>query len=96
MIEDIGLKARQIPPAAWFGLLVIAGVVFLTWHSYAQNEQDNDWTNPPADEQPPVNVGVFGVSDDVPPGACGGAFRSRCYPGSLSSSRTSHIGGWVG
>lgn len=96
MIDELGNKARQIPPAGWVALTALAGVVFLCWHSFARDEDDHSWTDPPADQFAPISAGVPGVSDGVLPGACGGAFRSRRYPGSLASSRTSHIGGWIG
>lgn len=85
---SIEAKLRQVGPVGWVALTALGGVVFLCWHAFGHDADDNDWANPPADEQAPENAPIPGVL----PGACGSAFRSRRYPGSLSSSRASIVG----
>lgn len=89
---------RQLPAAAWVGLVALVGVAFLVWHRYDSDDQDTDWHNPKNVDQPPSAVD-FPVKPAVPgahgcpgPARVGGAFRSRAFPGSLADAHFSIIG----
>lgn len=80
---------RRIPPLGWWGIAVAAAVAFMTWHRYAADDTDADWTTP-AGLQPAEQIG-FPCSAGRPM-EVGGAFRQRRYPGSLQDSGFSIIG----
>lgn len=87
-------RLRQIPPWAWVVLAAVAGVVALTYHSYAQDDQDTDWTTPKEQQAPavasfPIAPGQTGTGS---PMSVNAAFRSRAFPASLISADFSIIG----
>lgn len=77
---------RDVPMWVVAGVVMVAGVGFLAWHSYARDDNDETWLDP---EQPPAQVMLplaplthgLGAPMD-----CGGAFRSRCYPDVLATA----------
>jgi len=93
MINPAG-KLRAIPPSGWVSLAAIAGVVFLAWHHFANDDMDTDWTTPKETQAPEVSPfpSSPGVHGSGAPMSHSAPFRSRAYPPSLTESPTSLIG----
>lgn len=89
-------RLRQVPPLLWIALVAAAGLAFLTWHRYAGDDTDTDWTTPKETQAPPVAPfpGTPAAHGTGSPMSCNPGFRSRVWPGNLGQSATSIIGGW--
>jgi hypothetical protein len=86
-------KLRALPPWAWVGVALVAGVGVLTWHRYARDDEDTDWTTPKETQAPLVAAfPVPGQHGTGSPMSCSAGFRTRSYPGSLTSADFSIIG----
>lgn len=85
-------RVRQVPPWVWIAVAAAAGLGVLTFHRFAQDDTDEHWTTV---EQPPAQAALPNVPghDHVcaPMATCCG-FRSRGYPGSLTSASFSVVG----
>jgi hypothetical protein len=88
-------RLKTVPPAAWLLAVAALGLVVLTWHRYAQDDNDTDWTSP-KEAQPPA---VVAFKPQAPAGHGHGrpmgvdvGFRSRAYPGSLIEADFSIVG----
>lgn len=92
-------RLRQLPPAAWIAAVMGAGLAFLVWHRYSQNDADSDWHNPMDAPVAPTLAGLP-VSKPAYPAqhgggrqmACSPAFRARSYAPDLVSADFSIIG----
>lgn len=76
---------NKVPALVVFGVAAFAGVWFLTWHRFANDDADTEWLDP---GQPPAQVAlptVPGVHGSGSPMSCNDAFRGRCYPDVLAS-----------
>lgn len=87
-------KLKAVPPLAWLGLVLVAGLGVLAWHRYALDDQDTDWTGAKETPAPlmaalPLTPGQHGSGT---PMSCNTGFRSRSYPVSLTASESSVIG----
>lgn len=87
-------KLKQIPPTGWIALTALAGVVFLAWHKYSQDDIDTDWTSPKELQAPMVAAfqPVPGMHGEGRQMGCSSGFRSRGYPGTLVDANFSIIG----
>lgn len=70
------------------GFIVVMGALgFLTWHSYARDDDDEAWLDPgqpPAQVMLPLTPAAHGSGS---PMSCGDAFRGRCYPDVLATAQ---------
>jgi hypothetical protein len=89
-------RLRNLPPWSWVVAVGAAGLVFLLWHSYANNDDDTSWTGV---DQPPTaaefpTAPPFGVAHGSgrPLGCCP-AFRGRRHPGVLDVNFGMSLGG---
>jgi hypothetical protein len=73
-------RLKNLPPWSWVVVAGLAGMVFLLWHSFANNDDDTSWTS--VDQPPTVaefpTAPPFGPAHGAgrPLGYCP-AFRSR-------------------
>lgn len=80
----------KIPEVPVFVVAVLAlggGLWFLTWHSYARDDADEQWLDPgqpPAMVALPLTPGAHGTAS---PMSCNQGFRSRCYPDLLATAQ---------
>lgn len=80
-------RVKNMPMLLLFGGALFGGLWFLTWHSYARDDDDLQWLDP---GQPPAQVLlplVPAQHGTYSPMSCNGAFRSRCYPDLLCTVR---------
>lgn len=54
-ISGAARRLAAVPPAAWFGITLLAALMVIVWHRYALDPEDRDWLDP---GQPPLNVEV--------------------------------------
>lgn len=81
------MKLPEVPVWLLLGAAVFGGVWFLTWHSYANDDADEEWLDPgqpPAMVALPLTPGAHGTGT---PMSCNTGFRSRCYPDVLATAR---------
>lgn len=77
---------RDVPMWLVAGLVAMAGLGFLTWHTYARNPDDEQWLDP---GQPPAQVALPLVPlahGTGSPMSCNVGFRSRCYPDAMAAA----------
>lgn len=95
MFHAVAGKVRGIPPAGWVALVAVAGVTYLIWHQFANDDGDSDWTTP-KETQPPPSVPLFAFSPGAhgggSPMGCNSALRDRRWPDTLTESSASIIG----
>lgn len=79
------MKIDSVPGWLVGGVAVMAGLGFLTWHKFANDDSDEAWLDP---GQPPAQVALPLVSahGGGSPMSCNGGFRSRCYPDVMASA----------
>lgn len=90
-------RTKEIGPGMWVLAVATVGLVFLVWHAYASDDDDQDWTSP-KEMQAPVNApvvlgtefpGTHSVGQQM---ATSTGFRSRSYPATLADASFSIIG----
>lgn len=80
------MDVRNVPMWLLGGLAVFGGIGFLTWHSFARDDDDDAWLDP---GQPPVQVALPltpAAHGGGSPMSCTTGFRSRCYPDVLATA----------
>jgi hypothetical protein len=80
------MKISEVPMWVVGGVVVLGGLGFLAWHSYARDDDDEAWLDP---GQPPAQVALPLVPlshGNGSPMSCNGAFRSRCYPDVMATA----------
>ncbi len=76
-------RIRAIPPAGWFALVVLAGLVVLVWHRWVLDApEDASWLD---DDQPPLQASAM-------PALLPQRARSRTYPADVRV----WSGTWIG
>lgn len=81
------MKIPEVPVWVVGGLTLFGGLWFLTWHSYARDDEDEQWLDPgqpPAMVTLPLTPGAHGTAS---PMSCNAGFRSRCYPDILATAQ---------
>jgi hypothetical protein len=78
-------QIREVPMWLLGGVVVLAGLGFLTWHGYARDPDDEAWLDP---GQPPAQValGLVPAHGAGSPMSCNTGFRSRCYPDVMAAA----------
>lgn len=80
------MEIKSVPGFIVAGVVGLACLGFLTWHSYARDPDDEAWLDP---GQPPTMVALplvplaHGAGS---PMSCNTGFRSRCYPDVLATA----------
>lgn len=77
----------ELGPVLLLAAALFGGLWFLAWHSYARDEDDQEWLDP---GQPPAQVAMMLVPGQHGSGRqvdCATGFRSRCYPDLLQTAR---------
>lgn len=80
------MKIPEVPMWVFGGVIVLGCLGFLTWHSYARDDDDERWLDP---GQPAAQVALplVGASHGCgSPMSCNTGFRSRCYPDVLAQA----------
>ena len=80
------MNIRNVPGWLVGSAAVMAGLGYLTWHKYANDDSDEQWLDP---GQPPSQVALPLVSahGSASPMSCNQGFRSRCYPDLLATAQ---------
>lgn len=93
------MDVKSVPPTAWLGITLAAGVVYLVWHTYARDDEDTDWSMSKELGHPPTEAGMAATRAPYARRhttgrlmQCGAAFRARWYPDSLVADLDSVIG----
>jgi hypothetical protein len=79
------VNIRSVPGWLVGAVAVMAGLGYLTWHKFANDDSDEAWLDP---GQPPAQVALPLVSahGSASPMSCNTGFRSRCYPDVLATA----------
>ena len=92
------MGVKEIPAWGWVALVLATGTAYLTWHRYANDDQDQDWTTP-KETQPPTQLTELAAGTGPASGraiTCTQGFRGRRYPSSLTEDPESLVGGFRG
>ncbi len=90
-------RLKELPPWAWVAASAVAGLGFLMWHRFSNDDDDTDWTT--AKESQPGAVQPFPYQATGPAHGQGrpmqtiNGFRERSYPGLLDVHFGMSLGG---